>query len=84
MTWRHLALCCWSAIPRRHNNAGEVVREGLRLLEDQEKLRALKLEALPAEMQRGIIRRRLDASPAGCQASVFFTVETPTRNKFTL
>ncbi|MBN8453572.1 type II toxin-antitoxin system ParD family antitoxin [Accumulibacter sp.] len=63
----------------RYNNASEVVREGLRLLEDQEKLRALKLEALRAEIQRGIdggpgiaagqmfdeLRRRIDEVAAG-------------------
>jgi len=38
----------------RYNNASEVVREGLRMLEDQEKLRALKLETLRAEVQRGM------------------------------
>ena len=37
----------------RYNNASEVVREGLRLLEDREKLRQLKVEA---------IRRSIEAS----------------------
>ncbi len=63
----------------RYNNISEVVREGLRMLEDQEKLRALKLEALRAEVQRGIesgpgipagqvfenLRRRIDQIAAG-------------------
>jgi antitoxin ParD1/3/4 len=63
----------------RYNNASEVVREGLRMLEDQEKLRALKLETLRAEVQRGMqggsgipaeqvfenLRRRIDEIAAG-------------------
>ncbi len=63
----------------RCNNASEVVREGLRMLEDQEKLRAVKLQALRAEVQRGIdggqgipggqvfenLRRRIDEIAAG-------------------
>ena len=63
----------------RYNNASEVVREGLRMLEDQEKLRALKFEALRAEVQRGMeggpgipagqvfenLRRRIDEIAAG-------------------
>lgn len=43
----------------RYNNASEVVREGLRLLEDQEALRQLKLERLRADLQAGI-----DSGPA--------------------
>lgn len=38
----------------RYNNISEVVREGLRLLEDQEALRQIKLEKLRAEIQKGI------------------------------
>lgn len=37
----------------RYASASEVVRDGLRMLEDQEKLRAVKLEALRKEIQRG-------------------------------
>jgi antitoxin ParD1/3/4 len=37
----------------RYASASEVVRDGLRALEDQEKLRAVKLEALRNEIQRG-------------------------------
>lgn len=43
----------------RYNNVSEVVREGLRLLQDHEELRRLRLDALRAEIQRG-----LDSGPA--------------------
>ncbi|HTJ57426.1 MAG TPA: type II toxin-antitoxin system ParD family antitoxin [Devosiaceae bacterium] len=63
----------------RYASASEVVRDGLRLLEEQEQVRALKLEALRAEIQKGLegpfepwdaeeflreARRRLDAGEA--------------------
>jgi antitoxin ParD1/3/4 len=38
----------------RYGSASEVIRDGLRALEDREKLRALKLEALRADIQQGI------------------------------
>ncbi len=38
----------------RYHSASEVVREGLRLLEEQDKIRAVKLEALRHEIQIGI------------------------------
>lgn len=38
----------------RYASASEVIRNGLRALEDREKLRALKLEALRADIQQGI------------------------------
>jgi antitoxin ParD1/3/4 len=37
----------------RYASASEVVRDGLRALEDRERLRALKLEALRGDIQRG-------------------------------
>ncbi len=40
----------------RYNNASEVVREGLRLLEDREKLRQLKVEAIRRSIEES--RRR--------------------------
>ena len=43
----------------RYNNVSEGVREGLRLLQDHEELRRLRLDALRAEIQRG-----LDSGPA--------------------
>ena len=37
-----------------YNSASEVVREALRLLEEQDRLRAMKLEALRHEIQAGL------------------------------
>ena len=37
-----------------YNNASEVVREALRLLEEQDKIKELKLSKLKAELQVGI------------------------------
>ncbi len=37
----------------RYASASEVVRDGLRALEDREKFRAAKLDALRADIQRG-------------------------------
>ncbi len=38
----------------RYASASEVIRDGLRALEDREKFRAIKLESLRAEIQQGI------------------------------
>jgi antitoxin ParD1/3/4 len=38
----------------RYNNVSEVVRDGLRLLEDQEDLRLAKLAALRSAIQQGL------------------------------
>ncbi len=37
-----------------YNNASEVVREALRLLEEQDKIKELKLQKLKAELQTGL------------------------------
>jgi antitoxin ParD1/3/4 len=37
----------------RYNNASEVVRDGLRLLEDREKLRQLKVEEIRRSIEAG-------------------------------
>jgi antitoxin ParD1/3/4 len=38
----------------RYSTASEVMREGLRLVEEREERRKIKLEALRAEIQKGI------------------------------
>jgi antitoxin ParD1/3/4 len=43
----------------RYSTASEVVRDGLRLIEERESLRQAKLEALRTEIRRG-----LDSGPA--------------------
>ena len=37
----------------RYASASEVIRDGLRALEDREKFRAMRLEALRAEVEKG-------------------------------
>lgn len=58
----------------RYNNVSEVVREGLRMLEDQEKWRQLKLETLRAEIQKG-----LDSGPGIPAEDVFSRLEAKYR-----
>ena len=38
----------------RYASASEVIRDGLRALEDREKFRAIKLESLRVEIQQGV------------------------------
>lgn len=38
----------------QYNSASEVVRDALRLLEEQEQIRAMKMQALKAEIQKGL------------------------------
>lgn len=51
----------------RYASASEVVRDGLRALEDRERLRAAKLDALRADIQRGA-----DSGP-GIEARAVFS-----------
>ena len=51
----------------RYNNVSEVLRAGLRLLEDQEKLKAAKLEEL-----RGLIQEGLDSGVSDVDHDEFF------------
>ena len=51
----------------RYASASEVVRDGLRALEDRERLRAAKLKALKADIQRGA------DSGAGIEAGAVFS-----------
>jgi antitoxin ParD1/3/4 len=50
----------------RYHSSSEVVREALRLLEEREQLRALRLEELRREIQRGV-----DSGPAVDGEEVF-------------
>lgn len=59
----------------RFNNVSEVVRAGLRLLEDQEQLKSLKLQELRSAIEAGA------ASGAGVNAdAVFDRMERKYRN----
>jgi antitoxin ParD1/3/4 len=59
----------------RFNNVSEVVRAGLRLLEDQEQVKSLKLQELRAAIEAGT------ASGAGVNAdTVFDRLERKYRN----
>ena len=63
----------------RYKSASEVVRDGLRALEDRERLRTVKLDALRSEIKRGsdsgagipvkdvfaVVRKRIAQSGAG-------------------
>lgn len=53
----------------RYASASEVVRDGLRVLEDRERLRAAKLEALRSDIQRGA-----DSGPGIAAGAVFAEV----------
>jgi antitoxin ParD1/3/4 len=55
----------------RYATASEVIRDGLRALEDQEKFRPLTLEELHAEIQKGI-----DSGPGIPAEEVFADVRT--------
>ncbi len=58
----------------RYNNVSEVVREGLRLLEDQERLREIKFDALRAEIHKG-----MDSGPGIPAEEVFANVRARIR-----
>ena len=55
----------------RYASASEVIRDGLRALEDREKFRAMKLEALRAEIQKGA-----DSGAGIPAATVFAEIRT--------
>jgi len=60
----------------RYNNASEVVRAGLRLLEDQQKFEAMKFEALRAATAAG-----LASGPAVSADQVFDRLEAKYKTK---
>ncbi len=53
----------------RYNNASEIVRDGLRLLEEKQEERAVRLEALRAEINKG-----LDSGPSVSAEDAFARV----------
>jgi antitoxin ParD1/3/4 len=60
----------------RYSTASEVMREGLRLLEEREERRRLKLEALRAEIQKGF-----DSGPAEEVGDMFERIKEEGRKR---
>jgi antitoxin ParD1/3/4 len=60
----------------RYSTASEVIREGLRLVEEREETRKAKLEALRAEVRKGV-----DSGPAEEIGDTFTRVKTEGRKR---
>ena len=60
----------------RYSTASEVMREGLRLIEEREARRNAKLEALRAEIQRGF-----DSGPAEEVGDMFARIKSEGRKR---
>jgi antitoxin ParD1/3/4 len=60
----------------RYSTASEVMREGLRLVEEREERRKAKLEALRAEIQKG-----LDSGPAEEIGDMFERIKAQGRKR---
>jgi antitoxin ParD1/3/4 len=60
----------------RYSTASEVMREGLRLLEEREERRQAKLEALRAEIQKGF-----DSGPAEEVGDMFERIKSEGRKR---
>jgi antitoxin ParD1/3/4 len=60
----------------RYATASEVIREGLRLVEEREERRKAKLEALRAEIQKG-----LDSGPAEEVGDMFERIKAQGRKR---
>jgi antitoxin ParD1/3/4 len=60
----------------RYSTASEVIREGLRLVEEREEGRKAKLEALRAEVQKG-----LDSGPAEEIGDMFTRIKAEGRKR---
>jgi antitoxin ParD1/3/4 len=60
----------------RYSTASEVMREGLRLVEEREERRKMKLEALRAEIQKG-----LDSGPAEEIGDMFARIKAQGRKR---
>ena len=60
----------------RYSTASEIMREGLRLVEEREERRKAKLEALRAEIQKGI-----DSGPAEEVGDMFARIKAEGRKR---
>ena len=60
----------------RYSTASEVMREGLRLIEEREERRKAKLEALRAEIQKGF-----DSGPAEEVGDMFTRIKSEGRKR---
>jgi antitoxin ParD1/3/4 len=60
----------------RYSTASEVLRDGLRLIEEREERRKAKLEALRAEIQKGI-----DSGPAEEVGDMFERIKSEGRKR---
>ena len=60
----------------RYSTASEVLRDGLRLIEEREERRKAKLEALRAEIQKGI-----DSGPAEEVCDMFERIKSEGRKR---
>jgi antitoxin ParD1/3/4 len=60
----------------RYSTASEVMREGLRLVEEREERRKIKLEALRAEIQKGF-----DSGPAEDVGDMFERIKAQGRKR---
>jgi antitoxin ParD1/3/4 len=60
----------------RYSTASEIMREGLRLIEEREERRKAKLEALRAEIQKGI-----DSGPAEEVGDMFARIKAEGRKR---
>lgn len=60
----------------RYSTASEVLRDGLRLIEEREERRSAKLEALRAEIQKGI-----DSGPAEEVGDMFERIKSEGRKR---
>jgi antitoxin ParD1/3/4 len=60
----------------RYSTASEVIREGLRLVEEREETRKAKLEALRAEIQKGF-----DSGPAEEVGDMFARIKAEGRKR---